>query len=48
MHLSDIEAKFATLIDNYFELEKGLLEEALRTMIFSDHDDLAFQVPKSR
>lgn len=46
MHLSNCEEKFATLIDNYFELEKSLLEEALRTMIFSDHDDLALQVPK--
>jgi hypothetical protein len=44
-HAIDVEEKYVALIDNYYELEMALLEEALRTMIYSYHDAVAGQSP---
>src|SRR5262245_29770593 len=35
--LSDMEEKFNAFIDNHFELERGLLEDSLRAMIYGGH-----------
>jgi hypothetical protein len=42
VEVCDAEEKFNALIDNYFELERGLLEEALRAMVYLNYgaDDL--------
>ncbi len=37
VEVSDAEDKFNAFIDNYFEFEQGLLEEALYSMIYNDH-----------
>jgi hypothetical protein len=38
IEISDLEEKYNAFIDNYFELERGLLEEALRAMIYANFD----------
>ena len=42
VEVCDAEEKFNAFIDNYFELERGLLEESLRAMVYQNHsaDDL--------
>src|SRR3981081_457444 len=36
VEVSDVEEKLSAFIDNYFELEGGLLEEPLRETIYDD------------
>lgn len=38
VELCDMEEKYNAFIDNYFELERGLLEDSLRAMVYSDHE----------
>lgn len=42
VEVSDVEEKFNAFIDNYFELERSLLEESLRAMVYQNYraDDL--------
>jgi len=42
VEVCDAEEKYNAFIDNYFELERGLLEESLRAMVYLNHsaDDL--------
>lgn len=42
-HVVDAEEKFATFIDNYFELEQALLSEALTTLVFLELDSSQMQ-----
>lgn len=35
VEMSDAEEKFNAFIDNYFELERGLLEQTLESMIYA-------------
>jgi len=35
----DVEEKYDVLVDNYFELERELLDQALRSMIYSEFSD---------
>jgi hypothetical protein len=47
VELSDLEEKYNGFIDNYFELERGLLEEALRAMIYRDYTRTVLQGAKN-
>jgi len=47
VELSDLEEKYNGFIDNYFELERGLLEEALRAMIYRDYSTTGLQGAKN-
>lgn len=46
VELSDVEEKFSAFMDNYFELERSLLEETLRAMIYSEHGPDRLMGPK--
>jgi hypothetical protein len=46
VQLCELEEKFAATIDNYFEFEHGLIEQALRAMIFTEFDELKNLEPK--
>lgn len=43
LHVVDAEEKFATFMDNYFELEQELLTEALSTLVFLSVDARSLQ-----
>ncbi len=46
-HLIDAEEKFATFIDNYYELEQALLSEALSTLVFFELDGASMQTART-
>lgn len=46
MELCDMEEKFNAFIDNYFELERGLLEDSLRAMLYRGHKSEDLLGPK--
>jgi hypothetical protein len=46
VHICEVEEKYAAVIENYFEFELDLLQEALRAMVFKDLDDVELQAPK--
>ncbi len=48
VELSDVEEKFNAFIDNYFELERSSLEEALRAMVYEDTNTATFLDPAIR
>lgn len=47
LELSDVEEKYGIIIDNYFELELSLLEEALRSLVYPSFDSMEFQENRS-
>jgi hypothetical protein len=46
MHVCEVEEKYAAVIENYFEFELALLQEALRAMVFAGSNDVEAQAPK--
>ena len=48
VELSDVEEKFSAFVDNYFELERGLLEESLRAMLYRDYSTTGLLGAKKR
>jgi hypothetical protein len=47
VEVCDAEEKFNAFIDNYFELERGLLEESLRAMLYQNHSADNLLSPKN-
>jgi hypothetical protein len=48
LNIADVEEKFVTLIDNYFELEQSLLSEALQALVFFGYERRVMQEAQTR